>query len=929
MNAERTSSRLAAAATILAVFVCLFWRVLFQSHDFAFRDTPQFYAPLYQYVHNEWTAGRFPLWNPLANSGEPLLANSTSGVFYPAQLVFWLPLSFRAAFTVFILGHVLLAAAVAFLMARRWGTSAEGAALAAQSYAFSGSILFQYCNLAFLVSAAWLPLALCVGDGMLRDRRGRSCCLFGLLLALMVLAGDPQLAYEARLLVGFYAWLIAREERGANRSTKPALASLPWRERRPVLLVAAAGLTASLAAVQLFPTMELNRLSDRAYFDVPRSLFEIPAYAIRDYPPPPSRDGRPARWYQGLIGDPPALGIHEASQYEFSVPPWRWLECLWPNASGTRMPVERRWLGHLLNEGSFWTPSLYMGLLPFSLALAGWRLRGADVRTRWLSWLVLFGVLGALGSYGAGWLGRWLAGTDARFDHVGGLYWLFTVALPGFAQFRYPAKLLTISAIGLSGLAALSWDRFITSRAAALPRLLLMIAMASLAGLVALAVATHYWDRAVAGKFDPLFGPLDARGAYWGAARALAHGLICSAVFWGCLRWVPTRWLGPAVLTLTALDLALAQQALIVTAPATDLAVPSKTGALLRQTSRVFAPRLALPPRWATSSSPTRPQEVLQWRRDLLRPNYSLIERVSLTRAPGTIDLYDYNLFLLTTSSLTGTAQVQPRRALDALGTGYFLVPKHAGSRDLNQTTEGLRTGWLEPRWSPQRLQITPTGPLLKPAAADSAATLHDSELEVVVNPAAFPRAWIVRDLTVTPPIASTDQQRLFPLMMSLVAPVDRWIDMRRQAWVEDDSLLKLAPGGGLRLDEGDPAREHCRVEVDEPQRVEIDVLLTSPGLVVLADQFYPGWELHVETDTQTQPAAIFRTNRVMRGALLPPGRHRLIYEYQPWTFYSGLTISSVAWGVLLISLAWQSRNAVFRRRPGSALPKRLPPGCA
>jgi hypothetical protein len=265
---------------------------------------------------------------------------------------------------------------------------------------------------------------------------------------------------------------------------------------------------------------------------------------------------------------------------------------------------------------------------------------------------------------------------------------------------------------------------------------------------------------------------------------------------------------------------------------------------------------------------------------------------------------------MLTATQPQPYAHVQPRRALDALGTRYFLAPKDADNRDLNQTTLGLRSGWLEPRWSGQRPQQVPAGEALQPAVADPARWLQGLEdhLDVLANPHESPRAWIVRDLRVTPPVVSTDSARLYPMLMSLVFPTDRWIDMRRSAWVEDDGLKQLAPDGGLRLDEGDPEVETCRVVRYEPQRVEIDVLLTSPGFVVLSDMYYPGWELHVETGGESQPAAIFRTNRVMRGALLTPGKHTLVYRYRPLSFYCGLAISLLAWTTVLVLVVAKRR---------------------
>ena len=61
------------------------------------------------------------------------------------------------------------------------------------------------------------------------------------------------------------------------------------------------------------------------------------------------------------------------------------------------------------------------------------------------------------------WAGWWTksasaaGGDPAGLGPLGGLYWLMTVVLPGYACFRYPAKLLVVAALGAecAGLARL------------------------------------------------------------------------------------------------------------------------------------------------------------------------------------------------------------------------------------------------------------------------------------------------------------------------------------------------------------------------------------------------------------------------------------------------------------------------------------------
>ena len=62
--------------------------VLFGGGQFAFRDSANFYYPLYARVQQEWSAGRLPLWEPGENGGTPMLGSPMAAVLYPGKLVF-------------------------------------------------------------------------------------------------------------------------------------------------------------------------------------------------------------------------------------------------------------------------------------------------------------------------------------------------------------------------------------------------------------------------------------------------------------------------------------------------------------------------------------------------------------------------------------------------------------------------------------------------------------------------------------------------------------------------------------------------------------------------------------------------------------------------------------------------------------------------
>jgi hypothetical protein len=131
--------------------------------------------------------------------------------------------------------------------------------------------------------------------------------------------------------------------------------------------------------------------------------------------------------------------------------------------------------------------------------------------------------------------------------------------------------------------------------------------------------------------------------------------------------------------------------------------------------------------------------------------------------------------------------------------------------------------------------------------------------------------------------------------------------DLRVSALVETNEPFEPARGGarepGGRGE--DSEEECCHVVHYGPLRIELEVDLSRPGLVVLCDQFYPGWRLDVETaGEQSRSVPILRANRVMRGAWLPPGSHRLVYRYRPGGFLWGAVITVFGWSFLGIARA-------------------------
>jgi hypothetical protein len=580
---------------VAALAVWIFGPVLAGGQSLAFRDAGHYYHPLFNYIRNEWGAGRLPLWNPYENCGVPLLAENTASVFYPGKLLFALPLSFTWLYNLYIVLHVVLAVATSYLLARQLRARRAGALVGGISYAFSGNVLFQYCNVIFLVGAAWLPLALMYADRMLRERCWKSSIGFGVSLALMVLGGDPHMAYNAAIVAACYCVLLWWNDlRSPARCVRARLVSMFAALSCGLLLAAL------LAAIQILPTLESAPFGERSHYDAPRSIYE---YAQTKFSGDTHIEDTP--W--GLLGH--SLHGHDQMLYYFSVEPWRLIELVWPNITGRPFATQRRWLHAFNAEQNIWTPSLYIGLLPVVLALSTWGLRGrSPVVIRGLSWLALLAALASLGWYGCGWCVQLiLAADDARAGgQVGGVYWFMATVLPGYVQFRFPAKLWILAGLSLSMLAARGWRQLWRPR----NRIVLYLAIVPFASLFVGLFSILVWPLVTGFLVPPprqaWQGPFNWTGAWTDLADSLIHGSLLSITLVVALRFFQCqpryrRMLEWAMVAIVAIDLGAAQTHLVE--------------------FRVYRDSDVMPSSFNERSSFARMAETIDWEHMTLRPN--------------------------------------------------------------------------------------------------------------------------------------------------------------------------------------------------------------------------------------------------------------------------------------------------------------------
>ncbi len=223
----------AGSKTFLA-FICLclasvllFWPVFFQgkvivpgdipnSNPFLFLSaTPppppqntllsdeieQFYV-WHKVASDALHSGHVPLWNPYIFTGQPLVADAQSSLFYLPNLLLRF-LSPGKAATIRIFFNLLFAGIFTYLFCRELRISHKGALMAAISFAFSGPVIvwvgFPLANVQIC-----LPFLLWAGEKLICQRIFFRTALLGAGMGLSLLAGHPETTFQTLAIFSLY-----------------------------------------------------------------------------------------------------------------------------------------------------------------------------------------------------------------------------------------------------------------------------------------------------------------------------------------------------------------------------------------------------------------------------------------------------------------------------------------------------------------------------------------------------------------------------------------------------------------------------------------------------------------------------------------------------------------------------------------------------
>ena len=85
---------------------------------------------------------------------------------------------------------------------------------------------------------------------------------------------------------------------------------------------------------------------------------------------------------------------------------------------------------------------------------------------------------------------------------------------------------------------------------------------------------------------------------------------------------------------------------------------------------------------------------------------------------------------------------------------------------------------------------------------------------------------------------------------------------------------------------------------------LNVEVNTSAPGLLIVTDQYYPGWQAFIDG----KQAAIYAVDGIFRGVFLEEGDHIIQFKYQPLWFIIGGIISSLSLLITVIFIISRSK---------------------
>jgi hypothetical protein len=172
--------------------------------------------------------------------------------------------------------------------------------------------------------------------------------------------------------------------------------------------------------------------------------------------------------------------------------------------------------------------------------------------------------------------------------------------------------------------------------------------------------------------------------------------------------------------------------------------------------------------------------------------------------------------------------------------------------------------------------------------------TSPDGSQIVLENRAVLPKAWLVPSVVVV----NDPGQRLVMLQSPVFEP-------RRIALIESPAPIPFPSPAEAPY----PVPGTVQIEKYEGERIVVNVSTQVNSVFVMGDKYYRAWKA---TDNGTS-LPIYPVNHVLRGVYLTPGNHKIEFDFSPWSFRLGSTLTYSSFALFIAVLAWELRRRTKR----------------
>lgn len=913
-------------------FAC-YWPVAAGQKIFSEGDLLWLFLPVRTELARALAEGRLPLWTPGIQSGFPLFAEGEVAALYPLNLLFHRLLPAYTALSYTILFNLAWASVGMYLLVRACGLRVASALLAGLVFGAGGFVTAQVSHSPHLAVASWLPWLVFLQRKYWQARLAgaktvRWFLLTCLSIALQFLGGFPQIALlnvATFALFGVFAPLIWGDRTGAPTGNW-ITTLVRWLPKAVLMSVLSVTLGIGLAAIQLLPTAELVGFSIRGQ-EVGGGFFtsySLEPSALTQFISPFGYLGEPAAGnmeFWGYLGVLPfflavlALFLRRDAR--------TWFFFLFALLSLSLALGESNpwygWLYYIPVFNRFRVPARFLLLFTFAaafLAATGFEELRARLRpSPEIDWIprtlaVAFGALTlsviALGQIQPPrfWLDVWsllpgflvLLGVGAIIAArlrltsqivfgviVLGLtaFDLTTFSMPflkSLAQMTAPSELVgaprTIQAMDASQTMyrVFSYNFPEVTRAAARNAL-----MRNLALLYGKQAATAYMPSLGLRRNEEYLKAMSA--AMRNLANIRYHLFPLEFQSWAT---PPSGKSQPdGGLTLDVLS----QPPSIPPTRVARVEVVSYTDQTQDLGNGFLAGELVLS--FESGASTTQPirlgSETADWA-------YDGIARLGQVNHSRPADALAFPAFLSSVGREFEGHKYIARYDVDASSrdSQESNSDEHSPRDDasvasdavpLVVTAVGVRSFLPGARLTVERIAlIDETG-----HSVSLASLIHRNDLTLAFrshtaaiweNQDALPRAFVVHRAEIV-----RDEQMLTRLRSSDFRP---------------DRVVLLSDGQPLGQQEEtgqEQTKDQVTITEYKPERVAVTVKTDRAGYLVLADSWYPGWEVRVDG----QVTSLYRADYIFRAVPILPGQHRVVFEYRPDSFAIGTVISGLS----------------------------------